>query len=85
MLPVAILARAPLFLAVNANVPGETFDEFIRYARARQGELNYGSSGVGSVVTSVSSNNTFPSDGVTSPEMMLSSVVLPHPDGPSNA
>jgi tripartite-type tricarboxylate transporter receptor subunit TctC len=46
--PVALLARAPLFLAVHADVPVGTLREFIDYVRARPGQINYGSSGVGS-------------------------------------
>jgi tripartite-type tricarboxylate transporter receptor subunit TctC len=46
--PVALLARAPLFLAVHADVPVRTLREFIDYVRARPGQINYGSSGVGS-------------------------------------
>jgi tripartite-type tricarboxylate transporter receptor subunit TctC len=46
--PVALLARAPLFLAVHPRVPVETMKEFIDYVKARPGQLNYGSSGVGS-------------------------------------
>lgn len=49
LLPVAMLARAPLFLAVNAKMPAGTLGEFIAYAKSHPGELNYGSSGVGSV------------------------------------
>jgi tripartite-type tricarboxylate transporter receptor subunit TctC len=45
---VAYLAKAPLFLAIHAKVPVDTIQEFIEYVRARPGELNYGSSGVGS-------------------------------------
>ena len=48
VLPVAMLARAPLFLAVHPKVPAATMAEFIAYARARPGQINYGSSGVGS-------------------------------------
>ena len=48
ILPIAMLARAPLFLAVLPKVPAATMSEFIAYARARPGQLNYGSSGVGS-------------------------------------
>jgi tripartite-type tricarboxylate transporter receptor subunit TctC len=48
ILPIAMLARAPLFLAVHPKVPTATMAEFIAYARARPGQLNYGSSGVGS-------------------------------------
>jgi tripartite-type tricarboxylate transporter receptor subunit TctC len=47
--PVALLARAPLFLAVHAAVPVTTMSEFIEYAKARPGRLNYGSAGVGSI------------------------------------
>jgi tripartite-type tricarboxylate transporter receptor subunit TctC len=48
ILPIAMLARAPLFLAVHPKVPTATMSEFIAYARARPGQINYGSSGVGS-------------------------------------
>lgn len=47
--PVAFLARAPLFLAVHPKVTVGTFAEFIDYVKARPGQLNYGSSGVGSI------------------------------------
>jgi tripartite-type tricarboxylate transporter receptor subunit TctC len=47
--PVAFLAQAPLFLAVHPKVPVGTMKEFIDYAKARPGELNYGSSGIGSI------------------------------------
>jgi len=47
-MPVAILARAPLFLAVHPRTPANTFAEFVALARARPGELTYGSSGIGS-------------------------------------
>ena len=46
--PVALIARAPLFLAVHPKVPVSTLQEWIAYARAKPGELNYGSSGIGS-------------------------------------
>jgi tripartite-type tricarboxylate transporter receptor subunit TctC len=47
--PVAFLARAPLFLAVHPKVPVGTLKEFIDYVKAHPGQLNYGSSGVGSI------------------------------------
>lgn len=47
-MPVSLAARAPLFLAVNANVPVKTLQEFIDLAKAKPGMLNYGSSGIGS-------------------------------------
>jgi tripartite-type tricarboxylate transporter receptor subunit TctC len=48
VIPVALIARTPLFLTVNASVPVNTLKEFIDYVKAHPGELNYGSSGVGS-------------------------------------
>jgi tripartite-type tricarboxylate transporter receptor subunit TctC len=46
--PVAVLARAPLFLAVHPRVPVANLNEFIAHAKANPGKLNYGSSGIGS-------------------------------------
>lgn len=46
--PVALVARAPLFLAANPVVPVNSLTEFIAYAKANPGKLNYGSSGIGS-------------------------------------
>ena len=46
--PVALLARAPLFLAIHSNLPVTTLQEFIDYVKARPGQINYGSSGIGS-------------------------------------
>ena len=46
--PIAALARTPLFLAVNAQMPVKTLNEFVAYVRAHPGQLNYGSAGVGS-------------------------------------
>jgi tripartite-type tricarboxylate transporter receptor subunit TctC len=46
--PIAALARTPLFLAVSAETPVKTLPEFIDYVKARPGQVNYGSAGVGS-------------------------------------
>ena len=48
LVPVAMIAHAPLFLAAHIKVPVETMKQFIDYVRANPGKLNYGSSGVGS-------------------------------------
>lgn len=47
-MPVALAARAPLYLAVNPKVPVATLQEFIALAKSKPGTLNYGSSGIGS-------------------------------------
>src|SRR5262245_9275560 len=46
--PVAAVTRTPLFLAVNADTPIKSLQEFIDQARARPGQINYGSAGIGS-------------------------------------
>jgi tripartite-type tricarboxylate transporter receptor subunit TctC len=48
LIPTAMVARAPIFLAVHQKVPVSNMKEFIDYVRANPGKLNYGSSGVGS-------------------------------------
>lgn len=45
---VAMIARAPLFLASNPKMPVTNFREWVEYVKARPGQLNYGSSGIGS-------------------------------------
>ena len=49
ILPIALLGRAPMFLAANPDLPVKTLREFIDYVKAHPGEINYGSSGVGSI------------------------------------
>jgi tripartite-type tricarboxylate transporter receptor subunit TctC len=46
--PVTIMAKLPYILAVHPKVPAATFAEFIAYARANPGKLNYASPGIGS-------------------------------------
>jgi len=47
--PVALLARVPNLFVVNAEkVPAKDLKEFIALAKAKPGELNYGSAGNGS-------------------------------------
>ena len=45
--PVATLVTTEYFLALNAAVPANTLKEFIALAKAKPGELNYGTSGAG--------------------------------------
>ncbi len=45
--PVARTAMQPLALMVNPKVPVNTLQEFVAYAKARPGQVNYGSAGNG--------------------------------------
>src|SRR6185369_4209320 len=47
--PVALTATVPLVLAVNPGLPVKNLQEFIAYAKANQGKLNYASSGTGTI------------------------------------
>ncbi|HET7848330.1 MAG TPA: tripartite tricarboxylate transporter substrate binding protein [Pseudolabrys sp.] len=48
--PVASIARGPLVLVVHPSFPAKTVPEFIAYAKANPGKINFGSAGIGSVV-----------------------------------
>ena len=47
--PIARTAQQPLALIVNKDVPVNTLKEFIAYAKANPGKLNYGSAGNGGI------------------------------------
>jgi len=49
LIPVVIVARAPLFLAVHSSVPANTFPELVALVKSKPGEFSYGSSGIGSI------------------------------------
>ncbi|MES2561249.1 MAG: tripartite tricarboxylate transporter substrate binding protein [Pseudomonadota bacterium] len=46
--PVGVVADGPYLMVVNAAVPVKAVSEFIAWAKARPGQVNYASSGVGS-------------------------------------
>src|SRR5215471_810701 len=46
--PVALATTSPLVMFLHPSVPATTVKEFIAYAKANPGKLNYGSSGPGS-------------------------------------
>ena len=45
LVPVALLFDSQVFILANSKQPFSTFPEFISYARANPGKLNYGTSG----------------------------------------
>jgi tripartite-type tricarboxylate transporter receptor subunit TctC len=45
--PIAMLAHIPFVLVVNPGLPVHSVAELIAYAKARPGELSYGSGGIG--------------------------------------
>src|SRR5579859_3706184 len=48
LVPVTLVATSPLLLVVNPAVPAKSVQEFVAYAKANPGKLNFGSGGVGS-------------------------------------
>jgi tripartite-type tricarboxylate transporter receptor subunit TctC len=47
--PIGLIAVSPSLLLVSAQVPARTLPEFVAWAKARPGGVNYGSSGVGTI------------------------------------
>lgn len=47
--PIARSAQQPLALLVHPSVPAKTLQEFVAYAKANPGKLNYGSAGNGGI------------------------------------
>jgi tripartite-type tricarboxylate transporter receptor subunit TctC len=46
--PVILIAEVPLVLITNKELPANNLQEFIAYAKANNGKLNFGSAGTGS-------------------------------------
>ena len=46
--PVALLADVPIVLIVRKDLPANNFQEFVTYAKANDGKMQYGSAGAGS-------------------------------------
>jgi tripartite-type tricarboxylate transporter receptor subunit TctC len=47
--PVSLLASGPLTLVVHPSLPVKSVKEFVAFARARPGEINFGSPGAGTL------------------------------------
>lgn len=47
--PIARTAQQPLALVTNVDFPPKTFAEFVKYAKANPGKVNYGSAGAGGI------------------------------------
>ena len=47
--PISNIATNPFALVVNKDIPVNTLQDFVGYVRARQGQLSYGSAGIGSL------------------------------------
>ncbi len=45
--PITLVANAPLFLVMHPSVPVKTVKEVVALAKAKPGQLNYGSAGMG--------------------------------------
>ena len=48
LVPLTLVATSPLLLVVNPTLPAKSVQEFVAYAKAHPGKLNFGSGGVGS-------------------------------------
>jgi tripartite-type tricarboxylate transporter receptor subunit TctC len=47
--PVSLIGSTSLFLVAHPGVPANTFNELVALVKARPGQFNYGSSGIGSI------------------------------------
>ncbi|TEA79176.1 Bug family tripartite tricarboxylate transporter substrate binding protein [Allopusillimonas ginsengisoli] len=48
--PITNIVESPLVISVHPSVPANNLQEFIEYAKAHPGEVNYGSAGIGNTL-----------------------------------
>ncbi|HZP79188.1 MAG TPA: tripartite tricarboxylate transporter substrate binding protein [Pseudolabrys sp.] len=49
LVPISVIAEVPEVLSSNPQAPFKTFSEFVAYAKANPGKLNYASAGIGTL------------------------------------
>ncbi len=47
--PISMVSRSAYMMVIHSSVPARNMQEFIAYAKANPGKLNYGSSGIGNL------------------------------------
>ena len=55
-MPVALTAKSPFLIVARKDLPANTLQEFIAYAKEKPGEVTYASSGQGSLQQSAPSS-----------------------------
>jgi tripartite-type tricarboxylate transporter receptor subunit TctC len=50
LVPVSVFGAGPYILGVTSSLPARSLSEFVAYAKANPGKLNYGSAGTGGIV-----------------------------------
>jgi tripartite-type tricarboxylate transporter receptor subunit TctC len=50
--PISLVHNSPFVAGINANLPVQTMEEFLRYAKANPGKINYGTVSIGAALVS---------------------------------
>jgi len=91
--PVGLVGRATFFFDVHPSVPAKTLQEFIAYARANPGKLNYGTGNPLSILSNVQIMNAagiqmvhvpYKGEGPLTPDLLagrVESAILSNPAG----
>jgi tripartite-type tricarboxylate transporter receptor subunit TctC len=91
--PIGLVGRATFFFDVHPSVPAKTLQEFIAYARANPGKLNYGTGNPLSILSNVQIMNAagiqmvhvpYKGEGPLTPDLLagrVESAILSNPAG----